>query len=139
MALDAEELEDNLSMFDDWSERYQYIIDLGKKLEPYPEEVRDEAHKVRGCMSQVWLTHQVEGGANGPVLHFLGDSDSAIVRGLIAVLFALYSDQPPKAILEADLEGFFARVGLEQHLSPNRRNGFFSMVETIKKTAQAAS
>jgi cysteine desulfuration protein SufE len=138
MTLDAEELEDNLSMFDDWSERYQYIIDLGKKLEPYPEDVRDEDHKVRGCMSQVWLTHQLSDAGGEPTLHFRGDSDSAIVRGLIAVLFTLYSDQTPKAILDADLEGFFARIGLEQHLSPNRRNGFFSMVETIKRTAQAA-
>lgn len=137
MTLDAEELEDNLSMFDDWAERYQYIIDLGKKLEPYPDDVRDEEHKVRGCMSQVWLTHAVNADGGDTTLHFVGDSDSAIVRGLIALLFTLYSDQTPQAILDADLEGFFARVGLEQHLSPNRRNGFFSMVETIKRTAQA--
>ena len=139
MELDAEELEDNLALFDDWSERYQYIIDLGKKLEPYPEAARDEDHKVRGCMSQVWLTHQLQATDQGTRLHFIGDSDSAIVRGLIAVLFALYSDQTPASILAADLESFFARIGLEQHLSPNRRNGFFSMVETIRLTAESSA
>lgn len=136
--MDAAELEENLTLFDDWSERYQYVIDLGKKLPPLPEEARTEEHKVKGCMSQVWLTHEVTGG-DPPHLVFHGDSDSAIVKGLIAVLFALYSDHTPAEILDVDLEGFFERVGLAQHLSPNRRNGFFSMVERIRGLARAST
>jgi cysteine desulfuration protein SufE len=131
----AEDLLEHLAFFDDWSERYRYIIDLGKKLEPFPEDERDEAHKVRGCMSQVWFTHRQDGDK----LHFLGDSDAAIVRGLIAVLFAAYSDKTPADILAFDLDAYFAELGLESHLSPNRRNGFFSMVERIKGAASAAS
>lgn len=133
--MDAAELEENLSLFDDWAERYQYIIDLGKKLAPLPDDARIEANKVRGCMSQVWLIHAVEPGSDGARITFLGDSDSAIVRGLIALLFALYSGQTARTILDTDLEGFFERIGLAQHLSPNRRNGFFSMVESIRRRA----
>ena len=131
--MDAAELIDHLAFFDEWSERYRYIIDLGKKLEPFPEAERDEAHKVKGCMSQVWLSHEDQ----GEKIHFYGDSDAAIVRGLIAVLFAAYSDKTPDEILAFDLDAFFGELGLESHLSPNRRNGFFSMVERIKATAKA--
>ena len=138
-SIDAEELEENLSLFDDWAERYQYIIDLGKALEPLPDDARVDANKVRGCMSQVWLTHELRHPGQEPKLHFVGDSDSVIVRGLIAVLFSLYNDQTPASILAADLEAFFKRIGLEQHLSPNRRNGFFSMVEVIRQTAASSS
>ena len=126
---DAEELNEDLELFDDWVERYQYIIDLGKKLRPLPDDQRTEAHKVTGCMSQVWLSHERR---DDGTLHFFGDSDAAIVRGLIAVLFSLYSGKRAQEIERVDLDGFFARHGLEEHLSPNRRNGFFAMVERIK-------
>ncbi len=134
MPMDATELESNLSLFEDWEERYHYLIALGAKLPPYPEEYRDDQHKVEGCISQVWLRPVVLDG-DPPRLEFLGDSDSAIVKGLFAVLRILYSGHTPEEILAVDLEDFFRRVGLEQHLSPNRRNGFFSMVEEIRRTA----
>ena len=131
--MDADELKEHMAFFDEWSDRYRYLIDLGKKLPPFPEEARDDQHKVRGCMSQVWLTHEEEDGR----LRFYGDSDAAIVKGLIAVLFAAYSGRTPEEILAFDLEGWFEELGLGPHLSPNRRNGFFSMVERIKAEARA--
>ena len=138
MTLDAEELEDNLSMFDDWSERYQYIIDLGKKLEPYPEDVRDDDHKVRGCMSQVWLTHQLNSGDAGPTLHFQGDSDAMIVRGLIAILVALISGQTVQDIRDTDIRAELARLDLDQALSSQRSNGLRAMVARIEDIARGA-
>jgi cysteine desulfuration protein SufE len=132
--VDARELEENLQIFEDWEERYQYLISLGARLPDYPEEHRDDTHKVEGCISQVWL-HPVVIEGDPKRLEFYGDSDSAIVKGLFAVLRVLYSGHTAAEILDVDLEGFFRRVGLEQHLSPNRRNGFFSMVEEIRRTA----
>jgi cysteine desulfuration protein SufE len=132
--MNAAELEDNLGLFENWEERYQYVIALGAKLPPYPEEFRDDHHKVEGCISQVWLRPEVIEGTPRRV-EFHGDSDSAIVKGLFAILRVLYSGSTPDEILAVDLEDFFRRVGLEQHLSPNRRNGFFSMVEEIRRTA----
>ncbi len=131
----AAELLEDLDLFDDWVERYQYIIDLGKKLPPLPEADHTDANKVRGCMSQVWLTHSFDGAA----LTFQGDSDAAIVKGLIALLFEVYSGQAPADILAFDLPAFFEQLGLSEHLSPNRRNGFFSMVERIRAAAAAES
>jgi len=130
--LNAKELEEDLELFDDWVERYQYIIDLGKKLKPLPDAARIEGNKVQGCMSQVWLTHRREDGR----IVFQGDSDAAIVRGLIGVLFALYSGNTPEEILAVDLDGFFKRHDLEEHLSPNRHNGFYAMVERIRTAAR---
>lgn len=132
--MDAAELEENLQLFDDWEDRYQYVISLGAKLPLYPDEFRDDQHKVDGCISQVWLHPEISDEDPRRVV-FQGDSDSAIVKGLFAILRVLYSGHTPEEILAVDLEGFFQRVGLEQHLSPNRRNGFFSMVEEIRRTA----
>lgn len=130
----TEDLLEHLAFFDEWAERYRYIIELGRKLAPYPDEVRDDLHKVRGCMSQVWLNHEIE----GEKVTFTGDSDAAIVKGLIAVLFVAYSNKTPEEIGAFDLDAFFKALGLEAHLSPNRRNGFFAMVERIKGVGAAA-
>lgn len=130
--MDLDELADTFDMLGDWEERYRYLIELGRELPPLPESDHTEANKVRGCMSQVWFTHALQ---PGPTLVFHGDSDAHIVKGLIAVLFALTSGKSPQDILALDIGGAFERLGLESNLSMNRRNGFYAMVERIKKIA----
>ncbi|MEQ1440614.1 SufE family protein [Fontimonas sp. SYSU GA230001] len=134
--MDTEELIETFELLGDWEERYRYLIDLGRKLPPLPEADRTEANKVRGCMSQVWLTHRLLPGSP-PRLEFHGDSDAHIVKGLIALLFMLLSGRSPEQILQTDVSGVFERLGLENHISMNRRNGFYAMVERIRQTAQA--
>lgn len=137
MTLD--EIIDNFEFLDDWDDRYRYLIDLGRTLEPLPDEAHSEANKVRGCMSQVWLETKVEPGPAGePVLRFLGDSDALIVRGLVALTLALFSGHTASEILAADAPGLFKRLGFEQHLTPQRSNGLRSMVDRIKKDAAQA-
>ncbi|MCP4500207.1 MAG: SufE family protein [Deltaproteobacteria bacterium] len=131
--MDQEELHETLTFLDDWMDRYQYIIDLGKRLAPLSDDEKVDAHKVTGCLSQVWL---VCDDSDDGKLHLRGDSDSTIVKGLIAVLFVLYDDKTLSQIQSVDLEEFFSEVGLQDHLSPNRRNGFFSMVQRVKSLAQ---
>lgn len=135
MALSIDELVENFELFDDWEDRYRYIIDLGKKLPPMPEEEMVEENKVRGCMSQVWMTSRLEGSP--PVMKFHADSDAFIVKGLIAVLMLIYDGQPVEKIIETDALEFMNRIGLDRHISPNRRNGLVSMVERIRNDAQA--
>ena len=135
--MDATELETRLTFFDDWTERYQYIIALGRKLPELDDAYKTDTYKVRGCMSQVWLKSEII-DSSPPTLEFRGDSDSAIVKGLIAILHICLSGRTPRAILDEDLESLFQRIGLEQHLSPNRRNGFFSMVEDLTRSAAVA-
>ena len=131
-----DEIIDNFEFLDDWDDRYRYLIDLGRTLEPLPEAAHNDANKVRGCMSQVWLETKVEPGPAGePVLHFLGDSDALIVRGLVALMLTLFSGRTAKEILAADAMALFKRLGFEQHLTPQRSNGLRSMVERIKKDA----
>ena len=132
--MDLAELRENLELFPDWEERYQYIISLGQKLPAYPEEYRDDAHKVEGCISQVWL-HPVVNEEEPRRIELLGDSDSAIVKGLFAILRVAFSGKTAAEILDLDLEAVFQQLGLEKHLSPNRRNGFLSMIEEIRRTA----
>jgi cysteine desulfuration protein SufE len=135
--MQVEELAETFEMLGDWEERYRYLIELGRKLPPLSEAEHNEANKVRGCMSQVWMTARTEPGP--PLkLHFQGDSDAHIVKGLIAVLFMLCSDRTPREILDTDIGGAFARLGLDSNLSMNRRNGFYSMVERIKLLATQA-
>lgn len=135
--MELEELAETFEMLGDWEERYRYLIELGRKLPELPQADHSEANKVRGCMSQVWMTAQTVPGP--PLqLHFTGDSDAHIVKGLIAVLFMLYSDRTPQQILDTDVGEAFGRLGLENHLSMNRRNGFYSMVERIKQLAAQA-
>ena len=132
MDTQIEQLKATFEMLPDWEERYRFIIDLGRKLEPLDDEERNEATRVRGCMSQVWL---VADESNDDKLHFRGDSDAHIVRGLIGVLLMIYSDKTPQEIAEIDINQIFADLNLEQHITMNRRNGLYSMVETIQRTA----
>ncbi|MES1947547.1 SufE protein [Salinisphaera sp. C84B14] len=132
MDTQIEQLKTTFEMLPDWEERYRFIIDLGRKLEPLDDEERNEATRVRGCMSQVWL---VADESNDDKLHFRGDSDAHIVRGLIGVLLMIYSDKTPQEIAEIDINQIFADLNLEQHITMNRRNGLYSMVETIQRTA----
>lgn len=133
-------LQSDFDLLDDWEDRYRYIIELGRGLAPFPDALRTEATKVRGCTSQVWLVSEVQAGQNGaaPVLHFVGDSDAHIVRGLVAVLFALYQDKPAHEILQIEPETVFTSLGLKEHLTPQRSNGLASMVERIRADARAA-
>ena len=133
-----DEIIDNFSLLDEWDDRYRYVIELGRGMNPLPELHRTEANKVQGCASQVWLATTVNFDSDQPVLNFLGDSDAHIVRGLIAVLFALYSGKNAKDILATDAVALFNQLGLRDHLTPQRSNGFRSMVERIRRDANAA-
>jgi cysteine desulfuration protein SufE len=134
-----DEIIDNFSLLDEWDDRYRYVIELGRGLGPLPERERIEKNKVQGCASQVWLATLVRpNGAAGPVLSFVGDSDAHIVRGLIAILFTLYSNKGAREILASDANALFEKLGLREHLTPQRSNGFRSMVERIKADARAA-
>ena len=132
-------LKSDFELLDDWEDRYRYIIELGRTLPPFPDALRSEATKVRGCASQVWLRSETRGVETGePVLHFEGDSDAHIVRGLIAVLFALYQDKRASEILAVEPNAVFETLGLKEHLTPQRSNGLASMVERIRADAKAA-
>ena len=134
-----DEIVDNFSLLEEWDDRYRYVIELGRALSPLAERDRNEVNKVQGCTSQVWLATTVHpNGQGGPVLSFSGDSDAHIVRGLIAILFAMFSGQQARAILSTDAIAVFERLGLREHLTPQRSNGFRSMVERIRADAQAA-
>jgi len=137
--MDIDEIVDNFALLDQWDDRYRYVIELGRALAPMPENAHVEANKVQGCASQVWLATSIKpNGGGGPVLSFEGDSDAHIVRGLIAILFALYSGQPAKAILDTDALDVFDRLGLRENLTPQRSNGLRSMIERIRAEARAA-
>ena len=134
-----EEITDNFELLDEWDDRYRYIIELGRALPELPDDARTEANKVRGCASQVWMKTAVQtDGAAGPVLQFEGDSDAHIVRGLIAILLALYSGKPAQQILSTDAHALFEKLGLREHLTPQRSNGFRAMVDRIQSDARAA-
>jgi cysteine desulfuration protein SufE len=134
-----DEIIENFELLDEWDDRYRYLIELGRGLPELPDAARTEANKVRGCTSQVWLLTDVKpNGASGPVLEFSGDSDAHIVRGLVAILLSLYSGKPAQDILGTDAEPLFEKLGLREHLTPQRSNGFRSMVERIKSDAKAA-
>jgi cysteine desulfuration protein SufE len=134
-----DEIVDNFSLLEEWDDRYRYVIELGRALSPLAERDRTEANKVQGCASQVWLATTVHpNGQGGPMLTFCGDSDAHIVRGLIAILFAMFSGKQARDILSTDAIAVFERLGLREHLTPQRSNGFRSMVERIRADAQAA-
>jgi cysteine desulfuration protein SufE len=138
--MSIEQIVDDFEVLDSWDDRYRYVIELGRGLPQFPEAARTDRNKVQGCASQVWMvsdTHPTRNGS-GPVLEFQGDSDAHIVKGLIAILFALYSGQPAKRILETDANALFNQLGLGEHLTPQRSNGFRSMVERIRSDARAA-
>lgn len=127
------ELIEEFKFFDDWMDRYQYIIDLGRRLPEFPEAEKTEANKIRGCQSQVWFLAEM----NGDRLHFQATSDAAIVSGLIAVLLRIYSDRKPEDILDTPAD-FVTALNLEQHLSPTRSNGLAAMLKAIHAFAGEA-
>lgn len=136
-AIDA--IVDDFSLLDDWDDRYRYVIELGRKLAPLADGDRNDPNKVQGCASQVWLATTVgPNGSKGPILTFVGDSDAHIVKGLIAILLAVYSGRHAEDIIATDAVALFERLGLREHLTPQRSNGFRSMVERIKRDARAA-
>jgi cysteine desulfuration protein SufE len=133
-----DEIIENFALLEEWDDRYRYLIELGRALAPLPETARSEQNKVQGCASQVWLSTNLRpDGPAGPVLDFVGDSDAHIVRGLIAILFALYSGKHAREILATDAIALFERLGLRDHLTPQRSNGFRSMVERVRADARA--
>ncbi len=137
MTTTIQTIRDDFSLLDEWEDRYRYVIELGEALPPFPDEQRNAANKVPGCVSQVWLTTEHGTGAN-PVITFMGDSDAHIVRGLVAIVLALFSGQTASKILETDAEATLRALGLDEHLSPQRANGLRSMVKRIKRDAEAA-
>lgn len=133
-------IQSDFEFLDDWEDRYRYVIELGRALEPLADADRADANKVQGCASQVWLVTIIEadGGNKGPRLKFTGDSDAHIVRGLIAILFAIYSDKTAEEILNTDAHAIFNGLGLVEHLTPQRSNGFVAMVDRIRTDATRA-
>jgi cysteine desulfuration protein SufE len=130
---------ENFTLLDQWDDRYRYVIELGRALPPLAESAHVEANKVQGCASQVWLlSHVAPDGTADPILTFEGDSDAHIVRGLVAILLALYSGKPARDILATDAIALFDRIGLRENLTPQRSNGLRSMVERIRAEANAA-
>ena len=130
----------DFELFEDWDERYRYLIDLGRRLEPLPEAAKTEANKVRGCASQVWLeTGKIVGNDGKERLTFKGDSDAHIVKGLVALILALFDRKTPDEILSTNAQDVFDRLELAQHLSMQRANGVRAMVERIKAEARRAA
>ena len=133
------DIRSDFGVLDDWEDRYRYVIELGRSLAPLPEQLRTDANKVRGCASQVWLATRVERDGDAPQLTFQADSDAHIVRGLIAILFAIYDHRSVDEILKTDADRVFAEFGLKEHLTPQRSNGLASMVARIRADALAAT
>jgi cysteine desulfuration protein SufE len=137
MSADAEaaiaEIESDFALFSDWEERYGHLIELGKALAPMPAALRTDATKVRGCASQVWL-HATR---DGDRFVFRGDSDAAIVRGLVALMLAIFSGRTREEILAVDSRALTRRLGLDEALTPQRSNGLAAMITRIRQTAQA--
>jgi cysteine desulfuration protein SufE len=129
-------IRDDFAFLDEWEDRYRYVIELGRTLEPLSEAAHNDVNKVRGCVSQVWLERAPTTNAEGErIVHYRGDSDSHLVRGLIAIAIALFSDRTPEQILAVDAVAAFSALGLEQHLTPQRSNGVRAMVERIRTDA----
>jgi cysteine desulfuration protein SufE len=133
-----DEIISNFELLDDWEERYRYLIELGRLMEPLPDEAHSDANKVQGCASQVWLQTHMDSSNGKPVLHLLGDSDAHIVRGLVALLLSLYNGKTAAEALSTDALALFKELGLSEHLTPQRSNGVRSMVERIRRDAQMA-
>lgn len=138
--MSLEEIVDNFNFLDEWEDRYRYLIELGRTLQPLDEAAHNDSNKVLGCASQVWLVTEINREKPGePVLTFLGDSDAHIVRGLVALILAIYSGNPPSKILATDAQDLFKELGLLAHLTPQRSNGVRAMIERIKKEARRAA
>lgn len=137
--MQLDEIISNFDYLEEWEDRYRYLIELGRTLEALPEDAYTEDNKVRGCASQVWLETKRLKDTNGNIiLLFRGDSDAHIVRGLVALVLALYSDHTPKDILATDAMQLFEKLGLAAHLTPQRVNGLRAMVDRIKLEARAS-
>ncbi len=126
------ELTENFSLFDDWEGRYQYLIDLGGKLPSMEDELKTESTEVKGCVSKVWLFAQKD---DSGVFHFKADSDGNITKGLVYIVLSAYEGKAASEIADVDIDTEFGKMGLAEHLSPNRRNGFYAMVEKIRALA----
>jgi len=136
---DIDEIRDNFALLDEWDDRYRYVIELGRMLEPLPAEDHSAENKVQGCVSQVWLSKRIDRDANGePRLIYLGDSDAHIVRGLVSIVLTLFSGHTPQEILSTDALALFDEFGFRDHLTPQRSNGLRAMVERIKTDAREA-
>ncbi|MBU2979159.1 SufE family protein [Alteromonas sp. C1M14] len=129
---DSQEIIDDLAFFDDWEQRYQYIIDLGKSIPQMPKEKKTDANLVRGCQSSVWLDSTLDNG----VIRFSVDSDAIIVQGLLALVMAAYNNKTPRQILDFDIAQYFAQLDLERHISPTRGNGLRAIVSRIQTLAK---
>ncbi len=135
-----EDIVADFGFLDDWEDRYRYIIELGRELEPFPEEARTGENRVEGCVSQVWLLTETDEGSGGaPVLRFRGDSDAMIVRGLVAIVLSLVSGKTAKEILALDIPKELERLGLREHLSQQRANGLSAMIARIREEAAKAA
>jgi cysteine desulfuration protein SufE len=133
-----DDIRENFALLDDWDDRYRYVIELGRTLDPMPEAEHSAANKVQGCASQVWLSKRVERNGTGErLLKYRGDSDAHIVRGLISILLTLYSGHTPQQILSTDAIAVFDEFGFREHLTPQRSNGLRAMVERIRADARA--
>lgn len=130
-----EELIENFELFDDWDDRYAYLMELGNKMPPLPESEKTEENRVKGCQATVWLKEAVTNDTPKRI-EFLADSNSQIVKGLVAMLRLLYSGKTPDAILEVDAKEVFTKLGLDRHLSPTRSTGLNSMVQRIRSLAE---
>jgi cysteine desulfuration protein SufE len=140
MSASLDEIIANFDLLDEWDDRYRYLIELGKSLEPLAEEAHNDTNKVRGCASQVWLESRTDGGPGGATrLSFRGDSDAHIVRGLVALALAIYSGRTAQEIIATDAFAIYEQLGLAAHLTPQRSNGVRSMIERIKADARAAA
>jgi cysteine desulfuration protein SufE len=134
-----DDIRENFELLEDWDDRYRYVIELGRTLEPMPETEHSAANKVQGCASQVWLSRKDDRASDGePVLRYLGDSDAHIVRGLIAILLTVFSGKTAKDILATDALAIFNEFGFREHLTPQRSNGLRAMVDRIKSDARKA-
>ncbi len=132
-----EDIAADFEFLDDWEDRYRYIIELGKELEPLPEEARNEQNKVHGCVSQVWLLAEAgRNEAGQPTLLLKGDSDALIVRGLVSVLLSMVSGKPAAEIIDMDMKAKLDSLGLQEHLTPQRANGLMAMIERIREEAR---
>lgn len=129
-----DELIENFAFLDSWEEKYQYVIDLGHQLEPLDDKFKTEDWKVKGCQSQVWLVPEFKDGK----INFRGDSDAILVKGIIAIVLLIYNHKSPREIKNIDVTEIFVKLGLEENLTPSRRNGMMSMVEKIKQYAAQA-
>ena len=132
-----EKLITNFEALGDWEERYGYLIDLGKKLPGLSETEKVEANRVHGCQAMVWMIMEPDAGRPG-ALRFRADSDAFIVRGLIAILQLIYNGRTSEEMAAVDARSIFGRIGLDQHLSPTRKNGLFAMIERIRTLAMQA-